>query len=307
MNNLIAISGPTGIGKTQLAIELAKEYNTSIISFDSRQIYSELNIGVARPNTSELNEVTHHLIGHRSILHPYTVQNFIHDAHHIIPDSPSGNTHRILVGGTGFFLRALEFGLDDLPDITSSTREKLRIEFEQYGLEYIQNELKQIDPLAYTKIDLNNPRRILRVLEIYREHGLVYSKLIANDKPKRARNDLNFHHIVLNTSRDVLYDRINKRVDKMIEEGLEEEAKRLIPHKNLNALQTVGYKEFFDYFDSKISKDVAVDKIKQHTRNYAKRQITWNKKYLKDALWIDPICLKNKISEIKSYVHSREI
>lgn len=280
MAKIIAISGPTGVGKTKIAVALAEEINAEIISFDSRQIYKELNIGVARPSQEELHRVKHHLIAHKSIHDSYSAQDFANDANAILSDSH----HYILVGGTGFYLRALEFGLDELPDISKETRAKITNEYETFGLLHLQNRLKEIDEESYYTIDIENPRRIQRIIELWEEHKLVYSEIIGTLDTKKRE----IQHIVLDIPREELYHRINIRVDDMVENGLLDEAKALFPNRNLNALNTVGYKELFDYFDSTMPLDTAIDKIKQHTRNYAKRQITWNRKYLKDAHWINP-------------------
>jgi tRNA dimethylallyltransferase len=306
---LVAISGPTGIGKTKLAIELAKKLNAEIISFDSRQIYSELSIGVARPSEEELAEVKHHLIGHKSIHEKYSAQDFVKEVESI-KSKVKSQKPLILVGGTGFFLFALENGLDELPDISEATRVKVQQEFDQYGLESMQARVKEIDPQSYSQMEITNPRRLQRIIEIWEETGDVYSELIARKDAKTQSIEGEslclsgkIKNIVLDIPREILYERINQRVDTMIKYGLVEEAKHYYPHRNLNALNTVGYKELFAYFDGEMNLEEAIDKIKQHSRNYAKRQITWNKKYLKDALWVHPLS-ENTIQTIVDYVHS---
>lgn len=307
MNRFISISGPTGIGKTKLAIELAKKLNAEVISFDSRQIYSELSIGVARPSEEELAEVKHHLIGHKSIHEKYSAQDFVKEVESI-KSKVKSQKPLILVGGTGFFLFALENGLDELPDISEATRVKVQQEFDQYGLESMQARVKEIDPQSYSQMEITNPRRLQRIIEIWEETGDVYSELVSRDARIHGndggkQSQLEIKNIVLDIPREILYERINQRVDEMIKYGLIEEAKHYLPNRELNALNTVGYKELFAYFDGEISMEEAIDKIKQHTRNYAKRQITWNKKYLKDALWVDPFS-ENIIQTIVDYVHS---
>lgn len=304
---LVAISGPTGIGKTKIAIELAKKLGAEIISFDSRQIYSELSIGVARPSEKELAEVKHHLIGHKSIHEKYSAQEFVKEVESI-KSKVKSQKPLILVGGTGFFLFALENGLDELPDISEATRVKVQQEFDQYGLESMQARVKEIDPQSYSQMEITNPRRLQRIIEIWEETGDVYSELVSRDSRMHGndgekQSQLEIKNIVLDIPREILYDRINQRVDTMIKYGLVEEAKHYYPHRNLNALNTVGYKELFAYFDGEMNLEEAIDKIKQHSRNYAKRQITWNKKYLKDALWVNPLS-ENTIQTIVNYVHS---
>lgn len=327
MNKIISISGPTGIGKTKVAIELAKKLGAEIISFDSRQIYSELSIGVARPSVEELAEVMHHLIGHKSIHDKYSVQDFVKEVHGIIKNeqltinnelekvtniSNLNSKAYILVGGTGFFLYALEHGLDELPDISDKTREKVQRDFEEFGLEFIQNRVQEIDPISYASMEITNPRRLQRIVEIWEETGEVYSDLISRDSrihgnDGEKQSQLDIKHIVLDIPREILYNRINQRVDEMIKYGLVEEAKHYLPNRELNALNTVGYKELFSYFDGEMSLVEAIDKIKQHSRNYAKRQITWNKKYLKDALWVNHLEDKEYLNKIESYVLATSI
>ncbi len=310
---LVAISGPTGIGKTKLAIELAKKLNAEIISFDSRQIYSELNIGVARPSEEELAEVKHHLIGHKSIHDKYSAQDFVKEVHELIDSCLRRNDevrirNYVLVGGTGFFLYALEKGLDELPDISEARRLKVQQEFDQYGLVYMQERVKEIDPVSYSQMEITNPRRLQRIVEIWEETGDIYSDLVSGDSRLRGNDgkklsQLEIKNIVLDIPREILYDRINQRVDRMIKYGLVEEAKHYLPNRELNALNTVGYKELFSYFDRDLTLEEAIDKIKQHSRNYAKRQITWNKKYLAHALWVNSL-QENVVQKILDYVHT---
>jgi len=304
---LVAISGPTGIGKTKLAIELAKKLNAEIISFDSRQIYSELNIGVARPSEEELAEVKHHLIGHKSIHDKYSAQDFVKEVYELLDSRIHGND-LVLVGGTGFFLYALEKGLGELPDISEATRLKVQQEFDRYGLVYMQERVKEIDPVSYSQMEITNPRRLQRILEIWEETGDIYSDLVSRDSLMHGNDgeklsQLEIKNIVLDIPREILYDRVNQRVDRMIKYGLVEEAKHYLPNRELNALNTVGYKELFSYFDRDLTLEEAIDKIKQHSRNYAKRQITWNKKYLAHALWVNSL-QENVVQKILDYVHT---
>jgi tRNA dimethylallyltransferase len=304
---LVAISGPTGIGKTKIAIELAKKLNAEIISFDSRQIYSELNIGVARPSEEELAEVKHHLIGHKSIHDKYSAQDFVKEVHELLDSRIHGN-EVVLAGGTGFFLYALEKGLDELPDISEATRLKVQQEFDRYGLVYMQERVKEIDPVSYSQMEITNPRRLQRIVEIWEETGDIYSDLVSGDSRLRGNDgeklsQLEIKNIVLDIPREILYDRVNQRVDTMIKYGLVEEAKNYLPNRELNALNTVGYKELFSYFDGDMTLEEAIDKIKQHSRNYAKRQITWNKKYLAHALWVNSL-QEDVVQKILDYVHT---
>ena len=304
---LVAISGPTGIGKTKIAIELAKKLNAEIISFDSRQIYSELNIGVARPSEEELAEVKHHLIGHKSIHDKYSAQDFVKEVHELLDSRIHGN-EVVLAGGTGFFLYALEKGLDELPDISEATRLKVQQEFDRYGLVYMQERVKEIDPVSYSQMEITNPRRLQRIVEIWEETGDIYSDLVSGDSRLRGNDgeklsQLEIKNIVLDIPREILYDRVNQRVDRMIKYGLVEEAKHYLPNRELNALNTVGYKELFSYFDGDMTLDEAIDKVKQHSRNYAKRQITWNKKYLAHALWVNSL-QEDVVQKILDYVHT---
>jgi tRNA dimethylallyltransferase len=304
---LVAISGPTGIGKTKIAIELAKKLNAEIISFDSRQIYCELNIGVARPSEEELAEVKHHLIGHKSIHDKYSAQDFVKEVHELLDSRIHGN-EVVLAGGTGFFLYALEKGLDELPDISEATRLKVQQEFDRYGLVYMQERVKEIDPVSYSQMEITNPRRLQRIVEIWEETGDIYSDLVSGDSRLRGNDgeklsQLEIKNIVLDIPREILYDRVNQRVDRMIKYGLVEEAKHYLPNRELNALNTVGYKELFSYFDRDLTLEEAIDKIKQHSRNYAKRQITWNKKYLAHALWVNSL-QEDVVQKILDYVHT---
>lgn len=303
---LLAISGATASGKTKLAIELALKYNAEIISFDSRQIYKELNIGVARPSKEELSQVRHHLIAYKSIADDYSVQRFIEDVHAVLNSPLQTVCNYILVGGTGFYLKALWEGIDDLPNISIETREKIENEFREKGIVFLQEKVKTIDPQSYSAIDTQNPRRLQRILEIWEEHRLVYSELIQQSKgmfPPLSQS-YEVKNIVIDLPRELLYQRIHQRVEAMKDNGLITEAESLYPHRNLNALNTVGYKELFAYFDGEMNLTEAVDKIKQHTRNYAKRQITWNKKYLNKALWVNPIDNPHYIEDIEHYINS---
>ena len=274
--NLIYIAGPTGIGKTNLSIEIAKKLNTEIISCDSRQFYKELKIGTSPPSTSQLNQIRHHLIHNKSIHDIYNVGLYEKEAIELVNKLFQETDILILVGGSGLYADSIMNGIDDFPEIPSNIRKGLINEYNSCGLEVIQNKLKKLDIKYYNEVDLNNSNRIIRALEIIEFTGKPFSLFRTKKKKERIFQS---QVIVMECERNKLYNRINDRVDNMIEKGLENEVLGLKDFKHLNTLNTVGYKEFFKYFDDKISYTDAIDKIKQNTRNYAKRQITWLKKY----------------------------
>ena len=274
--NLIYIAGPTGIGKTNLSIEIAKKLNTEIISCDSRQFYKELKIGTSPPSPSQLNDITHHLIHNKSIHDIYNVGLYEKEAIELVNKLFQETDILILVGGSGLYADSIMNGIDDFPEIPSNIRKGLINEYNSSGLEVIQNKLKKLDIKYYNEVDLNNSNRIIRALEIIEFTGKPFSLFRTKKKKERIFQS---QVIVMECERNKLYNRINDRVDNMIEKGLENEVLGLKDFKHLNTLNTVGYKEFFKYFDDKISYTDAIDKIKQNTRNYAKRQITWLKKY----------------------------
>ena len=274
--NLIYIAGPTGVGKTDLSIEIAKKLNTEIISCDSRQFYKELKIGTSPPSYSQLNQIRHHLIHNKSIHDVYNVGLYEKEAIQLVNKLFEENDILILVGGSGLYADSIMNGIDDFPDIPPNIRERLIDEYNSSGLEVIQNKLKKLDIKYYNEVDLNNSNRIIRALEIIEFTGKPFSLFRTKKKKERIFQS---QVIVMECERNKLYNRINDRVDNMIEKGLENEVLGLKDFKHLNTLNTVGYKEFFKYFDDKISYTDAINKIKQNTRNYAKRQITWLKKY----------------------------
>ena len=274
--NLIYIAGPTGIGKTNLSIEIAKKLNTEIISCDSRQFYKELKIGTSPPSPSQLNQIRHHLIHNKSIHDVYNVGLYEKEAIQLVNKLFEENDILILVGGSGLYADSIMNGIDDFPDIPPNIRERIIDEYNSSGLEVIQNKLKKLDIKYYNEVDLNNSNRIIRALEIIEFTGKPFSLFRTKKKKERIFQS---QVIVMECERNKLYNRINDRVDNMIEKGLENEVLGLKDFKHLNTLNTVGYKEFFKYFDDKISYTDAINKIKQNTRNYAKRQITWLKKY----------------------------
>ena len=274
--NLIYIAGPTGIGKTEISINLAKELNTEIISCDSRQFYKELKIGTSPPNDKQLEEVTHHFIYNKSIHDNYNVGMYEDDAIKKISELFTDKDYLILVGGSGLYADSIMYGIDKFPKVSEEVRNNLRNAYEEQGIEFLQIEIKKLDPEYYNKVDLNNHVRLLRALELVKSTGKSFSSMRSG---KSKNRDFNTTIINLECSREHLYTRINNRVEEMLEKGLEDEVYNLRHFKDLNTMNTVGYKEFIDYFENKISYDVAVEKIKQNTRNYAKRQITWFKKY----------------------------
>ena len=269
---LISILGPTAIGKTKLAINLAEKYSTEIISADSRQFYKELNIGAAKPSNNDLNRVKHHLINNKSIIDNYSIGEFERDAIKNITKIHEKADIAILVGGSGLYLDVINYGLDQIPKSDENIRDFLNNEFKLKGLNHIQNELKEKDLISFNSIDLNNPRRIIRALEVTISNGKPYSSFL-----KKKNNKRNFKtiEIGLKDDRELIYNRINNRVDKMIANGLVNEVNDLVQHKELNSLNTIGYKEVFNYLEGKSDLDNAINEIKKNTRRYAKRQMTW--------------------------------
>lgn len=272
---LICVVGPTAIGKTALAIKLAKVFNTEIISADSRQFYKEMNIGTAVPSENELREIPHHFIQNKSIFEDYSVGNFERDAIAFLNDFFRNNEVAILVGGSGLYVDAIVKGLDSFPEVPPEIRIKLNSELDEKGIEPLQNELKEVDFVYFEKVDIHNPHRLIRALEIYRATGKPYSSFL--NQENTIRNFETFF-IGLTAERSLIYERINNRVDQMMEEGLLDEAKTLLPFKEKNALQTVGYRELFEYFERNVTKEEAISEIKKNTRRFAKRQNTWFKK-----------------------------
>lgn len=267
------VGGPTASGKTAYAISLALQLNTEIVSADSRQFYKELNIGVARPSEDELAAIKHWFIASHSIFEPLNAGTFEQEALPILNEIVARTGSAVVVGGSGMFLNALAYGMDDLPK-DELIREHVKADYQANGLDWLQTEIRLLDPAYAETTDMMNHRRLMRAMEVIRISGHPYSTLLSHSKRNRAF-DIEWH--VLNPDRAELYDKINRRVDMMIEAGLEEEARSLYAHKDLQALRTVGYTELFSYFDGEISLERAVELIKQNSRNYAKRQVTWFK------------------------------
>ncbi len=274
-NYLITVVGATAIGKTALSIKLALHFNTEIISCDSRQFYKEMKIGTAVPSSEELNAAPHHFIQNRSIFEDYSVGQFEKDALRKLEELFSKNKVVIMVGGSGLYTNAVIDGLDYFPEVNPEIRENLNKQIEKGELKQLQNQLKKLDIESYNTIEVENPHRLIRALEICIGTGKPYSSF--KNKNKEKRNFIPIK-IGLTAEREIMYNRINKRVDIMFEEGLLEEAKKLYEHKNLNALQTVGYRELFNYFDGNCTLEFAKSEIKKNTRRFSKRQVTWNKK-----------------------------
>ena len=280
---LISIVGPTAIGKTSLSIKLAKHFNTEILSADSRQFFKEMQIGTAAPTEKELSQATHHFIQHKSIEEDYNVGAFEKDAITLLDRLYKIHDVVIMVGGSGLYVDAVTKGFDYFPEIDKSIRERLNLQHENEGLEALQLQLKTLDLESYNTIAIDNPQRVIRALEICIGSGQPYSSFLNKDKNKR-----NFKTITigLTADRELIYNRIETRVDLMFEAGQLEEAKNLHNKKHLNALNTVGYKELFNYFDAKWTLDFAISEIKKNTRRFAKRQLTWFKRN-QDTLWFD--------------------
>ena len=280
---LIVIAGPTAVGKTAYAIQLAKELGTEIISCDSRQFYEELNIGVARPTPDELASVRHHFIACRSVTKPYNVYDYEHDAMDLLDTLFVNHDTVVAVGGSGLYIDALCNGINYMPDPTPELRAELSGRIANGELPALLEELQRLDPDYYAIVDRSNPIRIQRALEVIRMSGRPYSSLINKPLPKR---NFDITKLALNRERDDLRDRIYRRVDQMVTEGLVEEAHNLLPYREINTLNTVGYKELFAYFDGKCDLAEAITNIKNHTWQYAKKQITWLKRY-SNITWID--------------------
>ena len=283
-NKLLVILGPTAIGKTKLAINIAKTFDAEIISADSRQFYKELKIGVAAPTDEELKVVKHHFVSHLSIIEYYNVSKFENEVLGFLNGYFQNKRYAVMASGSGLYIDAVCKGIDEMPDPDDKLRKQLKKTLKNNGLEPLLKQLKQLDLEYYDVVDLNNPNRIMRALEVCLKTGKTYTSL-RNNKPKKR--DFEIIKIGLNRPREELFEIIENRVDKMIEQGLLDEVKGLWKYKNLNALNTVGYKEIFDYFDGNCTLDQAIEKIKTNTRRYAKRQLTWFKKD-KSIHWFHP-------------------
>jgi tRNA dimethylallyltransferase len=281
---LIVLTGPTGIGKTDLSIKIATHFNTEIISCDSRQIYKEMKIGTAVPEQIYLETIPHHFIQTLSVKDYYNASKFEFDVLEKLKTLFNTKEQVIMTGGSMMYIDAVCRGIDDLPTVDPQLRKQLLDQYEAEGLENIRMQLKKVDPEYYNKVDLKNPKRILHALEIFFMTGKPYSSLRTN---KRKKRDFDIIKIGLNRDRAELYDRINRRVDIMVENGLIEEARSLHRYKDLNTLNTVGYRELFSYFDGEISYEEAIEKIKANSRKYARKQLTWFRRD-EDMNWFHP-------------------
>jgi len=283
-NFLIVLLGPTGVGKSDISIELANHFNSEIISADSRQFFMEMKIGTAVPSDEQLKKIKHHFIRFLSVKDYYSSSRFERDVLSLLPALFKKNRIVFLCGGSGMYIDAVCKGTDDIPDVDPKVRERIILKHKEEGVEGLRIALKLLDPDHYLKVDLKNPKRIMRALEICETTGQPYSSFLK--KQKRFR-DFEILKIGIERQKEDLYDRINRRVDEMIGQGLEDEVKRLYEMRHLNALNSVGYREFFDFFDGKISKEKAVELIKRNSRRFAKRQITWWNKD-KEIMWFHP-------------------
>ena len=297
-NYLINIVGPTAIGKTSLAIQLANKFNTEIISADSRQFYKEMSIGTAVPSAEELQAAKHHFIQHISIKDNYNVGDFESEAIKKLDELFKNNKIVIMVGGSGLYTKSVLEGLDYFPEVSLEIRQELNLKLEKEGLDSLQQQLHKLDPDYYKIVDLENPHRVIRALEVCISSGKPYSSYL--NQPKKKRN-FTAISIGLSAEREIIYDRINRRVDLMIAEGLLDEAKALFPKRELNALNTVGYKELFSYLEGKDSLETAVSEIKKNTRRFAKRQLTWFRKD-QEINWFD---YKTPVKEIQQFLDSK--
>ncbi len=296
---LISIVGPTAIGKTALSIELAQHFETEIISADSRQFFKEMQIGTAAPTSDELSSAKHHFIHHKSIKDEYNVGAFEKDALQCLEKLFQDKDAVIMVGGSGLYVDVITKGLDDFPKVGSNIRKKLNKELETKGLEVLQEQLKALDPVSYNTITIDNPHRVIRALEICIGSEKPYSSFLNKGKEKR-----NFKTITvgLTADREMIYNRINQRVNIMMQKGLLEEVKGLLDYKDLNALNTVGYKELFNYLSGEWDLEFATSEIKKNTRRFAKRQLTWFKRN-ENTLWFDyNVSIEKIITQLESHL-----
>lgn len=298
---LIVVAGPTAVGKTAAAIKLAQHFNTVVVSADSRQFFREMSIGTAKPDSEELAAAKHYFINSHSITESFSVGDFEKQGLALLDELFKTYDKVIMAGGSGLYIKAICEGFDDLPVADISVRDKLNHQLEEEGIAPLQEKLKQADPDYYTQVDLNNPQRIIRALEVFETTGKPFSSFRNATISKRPFNIIK---LALDMPREKLYERINLRVDLMVKQGLIDEVAALLPYRELNALNTVGYTELFDHFDGKISLDEALLLIKQNTRRFAKRQLTWFRKD-KDFIWFDagvPDVIKQMIKTVETTI-----
>jgi len=296
-NFLIVILGPTGVGKSDIAVEIASHFDTSILSADSRQFYREMSIGTAVPSEYQLNRVKHHFIRFISVRDYFSSSLYERAVIELLPSLFSKSRYVVMAGGSGMYIDAVCMGIDDIPDIDPLIREKFNERYRKEGIESLRADLKLLDPDYYARVDLKNHKRIIRALEIFESTGRKYSEFLTK---KHAERDFGIIKIGLERDRDSLYERINRRVDEMIAKGLENEVRELFEFRDLNPLKTVGYRELFDFFEGKTTREKAVELIKRNSRRYAKRQITWWSRD-KEIVWFNP----DQIQEIINYIENR--
>lgn len=294
---VIVVAGPTAVGKTAMGINLARQLGTEIISADSRQFYKEMELGTAKPDAHELSQAKHHLVNSLSIHEDYTVADFERDALAILEKIFEQNDTAIVVGGSGLYVKALCDGMDEIPEVPAHIRDDLRGEIEQFGLEKLLEELAESDAVYYQQVDRQNPQRVLRALEVCRGTGKPYSAFRTGNKVQRSFQSVK---IGLHMERELLYARIDERMDRMIDSGLFDEAAQLFPYRHLNALQTVGYTEIFECMEGNYDKEEAIRLLKRNSRRYAKRQLTWFRKD-PEFVWFTP----ETYSEIMPMINAR--
>lgn len=295
---LLVLAGPTAIGKTSCGIQLAEHFSTEIISADSRQIYLETNIGTAVPTVEELGRVKHHFIQSTSLENPYNASRFELDALQTVEHLFKDHELVLMVGGSGLYIDAVCKGIDDLPSADPQLRSGLLEQFSQEGLDPLTKRLKELDPISHGRVDLKNHMRVLKALEVSIQTGKPYSSFLSEQKKERPFNIL---RVALDMDREELYQRINQRVELMMEEGLLDEVKSLVRFRHLTAMKTVGYRELFRYLDGEISLDEAVDLIKRHTRKFARKQLTWFRKG-QQYTWFHP----EQCEEIAAWIKKQE-
>lgn len=298
---LIVIVGPTAVGKTDVAISVAKYFRTEIISADSRQLFKELTIGTAKPSDKQLAIVPHHFISSRSIQDEYDAAQFGRDVLTLLERLFEKHDHVVLCGGSGLYIKAVCEGFDDIPEIPENVRATLVRDFELYGIGHLQKQLKELDPLHFAAIDTQNPHRLIRALEVLVGTGMSLGSF---QKKKKLEHSFSIVKIGLELPREELYKRIDERVDNMVEQGLFSEAESLYMHKNHQSLQTVGYQEIFDFMDNKYDRDEAIRLIKRNSRRYAKRQLTWFKRDL-EIFWMNPANIEEIITLVSKPAISR--